>query len=148
MATPESTSVHPRADLATTIVRRVEWHDTDASGHQHNSAVVRWVEAAEADLLRRKGLTWLFGRTPRVRHELNYRGRLWFDDPVEITLWIARVGRASLTFEFVVNGPHGLAADGSVVIAHTEPGAPKATPWPDEVRAALAVDGPAEEVRA
>ena len=41
--------LHPRAS----VERTVEWVDTDASGHQHNSAVMRWVESAEAELFLR-----------------------------------------------------------------------------------------------
>ncbi|MFI5615097.1 acyl-CoA thioesterase [Amycolatopsis sp. NPDC051903] len=139
MTTSESADCPPLAGLETTIERRVEWHDTDASGHQHNSVVLRWAEEAEAELLRGKGLAWLFGRTPRVRHEVNYRGRLWFGDVVRVTFRVTRLGRTSLTFGFEVHGPHGVAADGAVVVVHAEPDAPAATPWPDEVRAALAV---------
>ena len=125
------------APLEVTIERHVEWHDTDASGHQHNSAVVRWAEDAEAELLRRHELAWLFGRTPRVRHEINYRGRLWFGEPVRIRLCVGEVGRASMRLEFEVSGPRGVAADGVVVIVHAEPDAPSATPWPEAVLAAF-----------
>ena len=55
------------------IERRVEWVDTDAAGHQHYTAILRWAEAAEAELLRSLGIDWLFGRTPRVRHEVDYQ---------------------------------------------------------------------------
>lgn len=47
-----------------TIERTVEWYDTDAAGHQHHSCIVRFVEAAEAALLREHDLAWLFGETP------------------------------------------------------------------------------------
>lgn len=126
-----------RAEHEVTIERRVEWHDTDASGHQHHSAVLRWVEAAEAELLRSRGLAWLFGRTPRVRHEVNYRSRLWFGQVVRIRLWVAGLGRSSMRFDFEVTGATGPAAGGTVVIAHAEPDAPSTVPWPDEVRVAL-----------
>ncbi|WP_044487852.1 acyl-CoA thioesterase [Mycobacterium colombiense] len=121
-----------------TVERRVEWFDTDAAGHQHHSCIVRFVEAAEAELMRRHGLEWLFGRTPRVHHEVNYRRRLWFGELVRTTLRVRRIGQASMTFDFEVEGPHGIAADGLVVIAHSAPDSPSATPWPDEVVTALA----------
>ncbi|MEW2505860.1 acyl-CoA thioesterase [Amycolatopsis sp. CA-161197] len=143
MPTSPSAGSPPLAGLETTIERRVEWHDTDASGHQHNSVVLRWAEEAEADLLRGKDLAWLFGRTPRVRHEVNYRGRLWFGDPVRVTFRVAQLGRTSLTFAFEVHGPNGVAADGSVVVVHAEPDAPAATPWPEAVRTALTKEVPA-----
>jgi acyl-CoA thioester hydrolase len=120
-----------------TVECRVEWHDTDAAGHQHHSAILRWVEAAEAELLRERGLAWLFGRTPRVRYEVNYRSRLWFGELVRIRLEVAQLGRTSLRYEFEVDGSGGVAADGSMTVVHAEPDAPAATPWPDEVRVAL-----------
>ncbi|GAA4237858.1 hypothetical protein GCM10022254_51410 [Actinomadura meridiana] len=132
------------ATLEVTIERRVEWPDTDASGHQHNSAIIRWVESAEAELLRRHDLSWLFGRTPRVRHEVNFRGRLWFGEVVHTRVRVASLGRTSLRFEFEVRGPSGVAADGTVVVVHAEPDSTSAAPWPDDVRAAFAT---AAEVR-
>ena len=126
------------AALAVTLRRRVEWHDTDAAGHQHHSAILRWVEAAEAELLRAHGLDWLFGRTPRVRHEVDYRARLWFGEEVTTRLRVVRLGRTSLTYAFEVHGREGLAAEGRLVVAHAETDSPSATPWPPKVRAALA----------
>lgn len=42
---------------ASVVVRReVEWRDTDAAGHYHHSAVIHWVEAAEAALQQRLGI--------------------------------------------------------------------------------------------
>ncbi|WP_232241213.1 thioesterase family protein [Kutzneria sp. 744] len=120
-----------------TIERVVEWYDTDAAGHQHHSVILRWAEAAEAELLRQHGVAWLFGRTPRVRHEVNYRSRLWFGELCKARFWVESLGRTSLTFAFEVHGSHGLAATGSVVVVHAEPDEGKATPWPEEVVAAL-----------
>lgn len=119
------------------VEHRVEWHDTDASGHQHHSAILRWVESAEAELLRRHGLDWLFGRTPRVRHEVSYRARLWFGETVTTRLRVARLGRTSLTYDFDVRGREGIAAHGTLTVAHAEPDSPSATPWPQKVRDAL-----------
>jgi acyl-CoA thioester hydrolase len=120
------------------IERTVEWYDTDAAGHQHHSCVARFVEAAEAELLRGHGLAWLFGRTPRVRHEINYRNRLWFGETVRVRLRVQRLGNTSLTYEFEVRGKDGLAADGVLVVAHAEPEWPTATPWPRDVVDAFA----------
>ncbi|RKT54846.1 acyl-CoA thioesterase [Saccharothrix australiensis] len=134
MATPDAT---PDGRFEATVERRVEWHDTDAAGHQHHSAVLRWAEQAEAELLRRHGLARLFGRTPRVRHEVDYRARLWFGECVRTRLRVVRLGRASLEYAFTVHGESGLAAEGRVVVAHVPPGASAGTPWPDDVRSAL-----------
>ncbi|UGY92180.1 acyl-CoA thioesterase [Streptomyces gobiensis] len=125
------------------IERRVEWPDTDAAGHYHHSTVVRWVEAAEAVLLRRLGLAHLFGSIPRVHFEADYRERLWFGEIVRTELRVTKVGTASLHYAFTVRGQGGeAAATGRMTIAHSAARATGSTPWPDEVREVLAKAGP------
>jgi acyl-CoA thioester hydrolase len=119
------------------VHREVEWCDTDASGHHHHGAVIRWVEAAEAELLRRCGVGDLFGRIPRVHYEVDYRSRLWFGQQVQIELAVARLGRKSLRYEFVVRAGDVVAATGNMVVAMAAPDSPRAVAWPDDVRAAL-----------
>jgi acyl-CoA thioesterase FadM len=119
------------------IERRVEWSDTDAAGHQHYSSILRWAEAAEAQLLRELDVAWLFGRTPRVHHEVDYLGRLWFGEVVRTRLWVEALGRSSVRFGFEVHGPKGPAARGSVTAVHALPTQEHSSPWPDEVRKAL-----------
>ncbi|MFG2328099.1 acyl-CoA thioesterase [Streptomyces sp. NPDC048604] len=117
------------------IERRVEWPDTDAAGHYHHSTVVRWVEAAEAALLRRLGLAHLFGSTPRVHFEADYRARLWFGDLVRVELRIAKVGTTSLHYAFTVRAQGDeAAATGRMTIANSPSRATGSTPWPDDVR--------------
>lgn len=120
-----------------TIERVVEWPDTDAAGHYHHSVVLRWVEAAEAELLERLGLLNLYGRIPRVRYEVDFESRLWFRDRVDITLYVTDVGRSSLTYKFTVTRQEEVAALGRLVCAHSNPQDSGSTPWPDEVRAKL-----------
>ena len=130
------------ADLPGIVIERcVEWPDTDAAGHYHHSTVVRWVEAAEAALLRRLGLHHLFGSTPRVHFEADYRARLWFGDLVHIELRVARVGTTSLHYAFIVRKGEEVAATGRMVIAHAAARASGPTPWPDEVRDLLTTAG-------
>ncbi|MGP3983573.1 acyl-CoA thioesterase [Streptomyces sp. KR80] len=125
------------------IERRVEWPDTDAAGHYHHSTVVRWVEAAEAVLLRRLGLAHLFGSTPRVHFEADYRARLWFGEIVRTELCVTGVGTSSLQYAFTVRGQGDeAAATGRMTIAHSAARAIGSTPWPDEVREVLTKAGP------
>ncbi|NKX55701.1 acyl-CoA thioesterase [Arthrobacter sp. E918] len=118
------------------IERTVEWVDTDAAGHQHNSAIVRWVEAAEAELFRRLDLPGYFPCAPRVQHVLNYRGKLWFGQRITATVKVQKIGRTSMTFAFEIHGqPHeksagGLAAYGTFTTAYVPEGADAAQPWP------------------
>ena len=128
--------------------RCVDWQDTDAAGHYHHSTVIRWVEAAEAALLERLGLRWLFGFIPRVRYEVDYLDRLWFGDTASIALSIAEVGRASLRYEFVITRvppsdrqpaePSSVAARGALTAVHVPGGGREgAEPWPPAIVAVL-----------
>lgn len=132
-----------------TVERRVEWPDTDAAGHYHHSTVVRWVEAAEAVLLRRLGLGHLFGSIPRVHFEADYRERLWFGQAVRTELRITKVGISSLHYDFTVRGESedgaadgdGVAATGRMTIVHSAARAKGSEPWPDDVRRLLSTAG-------
>nr|WP_267884510.1 thioesterase family protein [Streptomyces sp. NRRL F-2580] len=135
----------PSAPPSVIVERRVEWTDTDAAGHYHHSTVVRWVEAAEAVLLHRLGLAHLFGSTPRVHFEADYRARLWFGEAVRTELTVTKVGSASLHYAFTVRGEQGAeAATGRMVIAHSAAHATGSTPWPADVRERLDAAGPQE----
>lgn len=141
----------PRTVTMATLERAIEWVDTDAAGHQHNSAVLRFVEACEAKLFRDLDLPDYFPTAPRVRHELNYRAKLYFGQQVTTTVVVEKIGRTSMTFSFEVWGeefrgePRALAAHGSFVTAHVARGGTAATPWPAELAAkvtAREADGP------
>ncbi|MEO6827195.1 MAG: thioesterase family protein [Microbacteriaceae bacterium] len=120
---------------AATIQRRVEWVDTDAAGHQHNSAILRWVEACEAELFRNLGIQDYVPSAPRVQQLVNFTARLFFAQVVTTNVRIEKVGRTSLTIAFEVFGEpfHGAervsAANGHVITAHVSDTG-RATPWP------------------
>ena len=126
-----------------TLERTIEWVDTDAAEHQHNSVIMRFVEAAEAQLFRALGVTSYFGIAPRVRHEIDYRAKLYFGQVVSTALAIEHVGTASMTFVFKVWGhPHEgrdavLAAEGRFVTVCVSQGEESSAPWPESIRQAL-----------
>lgn len=130
----------PREKFSVSTVHTVEWVDTDASGHQHNSVIIRWAEAAEAQLMRELELPDYFPNAPRVQHIVNFTGMLWFGQQARTDLWIDRLGRTSLQFGFEVTSfDHGSAAGG--VVAHgfvstvyVPQGSTTAQPWPEEMR--------------
>lgn len=136
---PGDTATGPRVALS----RTVEWVDTDASGHQHNSIVIRWVEAAEAELMRQLDLPGYFPHAPRVQQVLNFTGLLWFGQQATTHLWVERVGTKSLTLGFRVesedtpDAPGGIAAHGTVTTVWLPAGATSSQPWPEEMRARL-----------
>lgn len=120
-----------------TIDRVVDWQDTDAGGHYHHSTVIRWVEAAEAELHATLGLGELFGVVPRVHYEVDYSARLWFRDQVAITLSVGAVGRSSLRYDFEVRRGPDLAATGSMTAVQIDQSTGQTVPWPESTRALL-----------
>jgi acyl-CoA thioester hydrolase len=127
--------------VATASIRsRIEWVDTDAAGIYHNSTVIRLVEAAEAALVRERGLEGYFPVAPRVRYEADFEAPLYFGQEVTTTVSVAELGTSSMTFRFEVWGeafhgaPRVLAARGRYVTVHLDRGATPArsTPWPED----------------
>lgn len=121
--------------------RRVEWADTDASGIYHNTAVARYVEAAEAELMRGLGIDFA-PSAPRVRYEVVFASPLRFGDEVATTVRVAALGRTSMTVEFEVRGGgEVLAARGRYVVVHVDGydgyDGNGATPWPGAWRTTL-----------
>lgn len=133
------------ATNAVTLLSQVEWVDTDAAGHHHNSAIMRWVEAAEAEMMRRAALPEYFPSAPRVHQSIDFSTKLTFGQTVRTRLWIERIGTTSLTFRFDTAGrttdsPNDwtAAAVGCLITAHVPLGANRSAPWPREWRTALA----------
>lgn len=146
---PSREPVHAAERLGTVHRTRVEWVDTDAAGHHHNTAVVRMVEAAEATLMRDHGVTGYFGAAPRVHYEVDFHAPLWFGQDATTTLTVERIGTSSLTFRFEVWGeetadhPRALSATGRYVTAHVPRGSRTSAPWPSEWLSALTRSGEA-----
>jgi YbgC/YbaW family acyl-CoA thioester hydrolase len=119
--------------------------DTDAAGHWHHSAVIRWAEDAEAELHRQLGIiNETFGATPRVHVEFDFGSLLFFDDEVEINLAITSVGESSLGYEVRVLRAGETAASGRLVIVCIDRHTGQARPWPSHIRNVLAGADPAE----
>lgn len=131
----------PDGHASVQVQRRVEWPDTDAAGHYHHSTVVRWVEAAEAVLYARLGISELFGRIPRVRYEVDYLDRLWFGDLVDITLGVAELGRTSVRYAFEVRRGGVVAARGSMVAVCSDPADGSTQAWTEDVRSLFTTAG-------
>ena len=125
---------------------RVEWMDTDAAGHHHNTAISRWVESAEAALMRERAVAGYFGVAPRVRHEVDFEDRLWFGQEVSAVVVVERIGTSSMTFTYEVWGeafegrPRTRAAVGRYVTVHVPSGSDSAQPWPATWVDALTAD--------
>lgn len=137
MSTASSMEAGGGARIA--IRRRIDWIDTDASGHWHYAATFRLVESAESELHRALDIVDVtFGSMPRVRVTAAFLERLYFGDEVELDLRVDRLGGASVTYAFEIRRDGLLAVEGEVVTAFVDAVSGRASRLPDEVRTALA----------
>ncbi len=132
-----------KAPASVRMARRVAWSDTDAGGHHHFTAVLRWVEEAEVILHERLEIAdELSGRTPRVHVEVDFILPLWFRDVVDVEVQVDHVGRTSLRYSFAVFAGDRVAARGSYVVVLRSPHGMDAVEWSDDVRQRLLQAGP------
>jgi YbgC/YbaW family acyl-CoA thioester hydrolase len=100
--------------------RRVEFADTDMAGIAHFANFFRWMESAEVDFLRSRGISvamrWEGQEIgfPRVSASCDFLRPITFPDEIEIAVSVVRVGRKSVTygFEFFKDGQ--LSAKGQI----------------------------------
>jgi acyl-CoA thioester hydrolase len=89
-----------------TTRRRVEFVDTDMAGIVHFSNFFRWMESAEVDFLHARGLSVKMGWEgialgfPRVSASCDYLKPIRFEDVIDITVALERLGAKSATFAF------------------------------------------------
>ena len=122
--------------------RRIEWIDTDAAGIYHWTTAFRLAEAAEAALHTALGIAdFTFGATPRLAVSASFTRALRFNDPVDVELAVAAIGRTSLDYRLRLQAQEGPAAEGSVKVCLIDRATGRATPWPDHVRERLATGG-------
>ena len=137
------------APLTVSIERRVEFADTDATGHHHYLAVLRWLEHAERVLHEQLGIAdETLGRLPRVHLEVDFFAAVHYREPIELTLVVERVGRTSLTHTFRVESGALLVAAGRYVVVLSIYNDGRSTPWPAHVRSRLIETGrlPGEQI--
>lgn len=88
------------------ITRRVEFGDTDMAGIMHFSNFFRFMEVAESDFLRVRGLSvsWLEGTVkwgfPRVSVACDYQKPAVFQDVLTIAVTLEKLGKKSVTYRF------------------------------------------------
>ena len=107
--------------MAFVTTRRVEFRDTDAAGIVHFSAFFPMMEAAEHAMLRSLGLavmqphrdgghlTW-----PRVAAGCDYLGAARFEDVLQITVSVAKLGTKSVGYRFRIERDGDPIASGTM----------------------------------
>jgi YbgC/YbaW family acyl-CoA thioester hydrolase len=100
--------------------RRVEFCDTDMAGIVHFSNFFRFMESAEVEFLRARGLsvrqTWEGEEIgfPRVSATCDYLSPARFQDVLDVEVAIEKVGSKSVTFAFAFSCQGRLIARGHI----------------------------------
>jgi YbgC/YbaW family acyl-CoA thioester hydrolase len=133
---------------------RVPFADVDSSGRIHFTAMLRYMENAEHELVRAIGFpratTLKDIAFPRVHVECDYLSAISYDDELTIEARVEHVGSRSWTVAFTARfrqqaekeAPEGgkIAARGKMTIVTMDPETERARPLPDDFRAALIAD--------
>jgi YbgC/YbaW family acyl-CoA thioester hydrolase len=128
------------------FTRRVEFGDTDMAGIMHFSNFFRFMEAAETDFLRNRGLSvsWSEGGVkygfPRVGVKCDFKSPAKFEDLIDIDVTLESIGTKSLTYRFDFRRGETLLAVGamtSVFVASHDGVTMTARELPSDLRAKL-----------
>ncbi len=100
--------------------RRVEFCDTDMAGMMHFSNFFRYMEFAEQEFLRARGLSVTWDENgqklgfPRVSASCDYLKPAHFEDVLEIAVTVERIGQKSVTYNFEFRNDNRVIAIGKV----------------------------------
>ena len=128
------------------LTRRVEFRETDAAGIVHYASFFHYMEEAEHALLRHVGLhvemlqdgvmiSW-----PRVSVRCEYQRPIRFDDLIDVSVHISRIGTKSITYQFdITHDDHDIAhGEATAVCCEVIPGQPpQSVAIPGNIVAAL-----------
>ena|SRR5215813_1818346 len=134
-----------------TVRVRVPFVDVDSSMRIHFTAMFRYMEVAEHELMRRIGMPYATAFSnlamPRVHLSCDFVGAVVFDDQLEIEAHVENVGSSSWTVAFTarkVAGPNERPVEGEMVVARSrmvivamDLATEKSAPLPEELRRAL-----------
>lgn len=132
---------------ATTRIR-VTFADVDSSQRIHFTAMFRYFEIAEHHLMRELGLPYSTFLTdiayPRVHLSTDIRSAARYDDLLDVTARVERVGNSSWTDTFTARQaadesgePGRIVAEGRMTIVAMDPETERARPLPENLRRAL-----------
>jgi YbgC/YbaW family acyl-CoA thioester hydrolase len=100
--------------------RRIEFADTDMAGIVHFANFFRFMEAAEVEFLRSRGLTvsliWEGQRIgfPRVAASCDFLSPATFQDVIDVAVRIQSIGRKSISYSFDFTKAGEIIAKGQV----------------------------------
>src|SRR5579862_8605559 len=109
--------------------RRVEFGETDMAGIVHFSNFFRYMEAAECEFLRSRGLSVVMNfeglhiGLPRVSATCDYSSPAKFQDLLDVAVSIERIGAKSVTYGFEFTRGGTVLARGKVTSVCCKAGA-------------------------
>lgn len=131
--------------IQATIRIRVQFADVDSSQRIHFTAMFRYMEVAEHQLMRDIGLPYSTApevpALPRVHLSCDFRGAIGYDDELDVSAHIATVGTSSWTVAFtarnVSRDQSPIVAQGQMVIVSMDPATQRSIPLPTQLRETL-----------
>ncbi len=127
-------------------VRQVEFRDTDAAGIMHFASIMGIMEEAEHEFLRHAELPLFRDHSegghvswPRVSATCDFRSPARFEDKLDISVGVKRIGRRSVTYQFLLSCEGRPVAEGTMTSACclVENGQISSVDMPDDTRATL-----------
>ena len=117
----------------------VSFVDTDASGRIHYTAGLRYFERAEEGLMRelldgKRPSDFGMAGFPRIHVEADFPGTLGFQDAIECTARVEKVGRTSVTYGYEVVNADGVSCVRGVIVAVAVDEQGRSIPLPEEIR--------------
>jgi YbgC/YbaW family acyl-CoA thioester hydrolase len=121
--------------------RLVEFYETDLAGITHFSNFYRWMESAEHDCLRARGVALHQGGIgwPRVNASADFKKPIKFGDLIRVSVSIAELRTRSIryAFEFRINESDEVHATGEMVSVCVDLATMKAIEIPPKIRCSL-----------
>lgn len=132
---------------------RVSFADVDSSQRIHFTAMFRYFEVAEHELMRSIGqpyATMLYESAfPRAHLECDFRAAVLYDDQLDVEARTDRIGTSSWSVAFTARfadvpgarrdaTPGQVVAEGKMTIVAMDPTTERSHPIPEKLRAALA----------
>ena len=128
--------------------RRVEFSETDMAGIIHYSSYFQYMEETEHEFLRSLGLSVVLEEDgvsygfPRLATRGEYSRPLRFEEVVNIHLRIRRIGRGSITYQYLFSLESREVARGEVTVAcvtRDEEGNMKSSRLPSKLSSEISV---------
>ncbi len=127
------------------ISRRVQFAETDMAGVMHFANYFRWMEEVEHAFFRSLGMSIIQQHNgvtisfPRVRVSCEYFAAARFEDEIDVTLRLAKMGKKSVTWEaeFSRRGEPLARGEMKMVCCRMEADKFTSIPIPEAIRAKL-----------